>query len=118
MLSLLPGFLRVLLLGGTALAFMFLPRVVSGQDLKLTSFFPTGVRVGTSARIPVSGPERWPLRAHVDGPAPGPVALKVEATDKKGKLRVEASPQAAPGVYWIRLTQADRSLTMRGVILR
>ena len=33
-------------------------------------------------------------------------------------VEVPTAANLSPGVYWIRLTQADRSLTMRGVILR
>ena len=33
-------------------------------------------------------------------------------------LRLDQSPQLAPGVYWLRLTQGGRALTARGVVVR
>ena len=33
-------------------------------------------------------------------------------------LRLDVGPQLAPGVYWLRLTQGEKALTARGVVVR
>lgn len=64
---------------------------------------PAGARQG--ARLTVAAPgkySQWPLEVWVDRPG-----VSVVAAEEKERLDVEVDPAAEPGVYWLRLYDAE-----------
>lgn len=80
---------------------------------KLTGLFPAGVARGQTATVTAAGDfSAWPVEAWVDRPG---LTVTVEAD--KGKLKIAAAADAAPGVYWLRLTHAEGATTLRPFVV-
>lgn len=80
---------------------------------KVTGVFPSGGGRGQTVTLTVSGEfSAWPVETWVDRPG---VTLAAE-TDK-GKLKATIAPDAAPGVYWFRLTNAEGASNLRPLVV-
>ncbi len=65
--------------------------------------FPAGGGVGETVEVTATGKfARWPPAFWVDR-----AGLTIEAAEKKGVFKVAVSPEAAPGVYWLRIVDAE-----------
>lgn len=70
---------------------------------KLTSLFPSGGQVGTTVAIEAKGTfDPWPVQIWVNRPG-----VEVRALEEKGKLSAAVAADALPGVYWVRLYNAE-----------
>lgn len=70
---------------------------------QLKHFFPAGAQVGKSVDIEARGTfESWPMQAWVNRPG-----VTVTPKEEKGALSVTVAPDAMPGVYWVRLFNAE-----------
>ena len=70
---------------------------------EVSSLLPAGGQRGTTVEVSAGGKfANWPAQAWVDRPG-----LTITAADDKGKLSVAIAPDAAPGLYWIRLFDAE-----------
>lgn len=79
----------------------------------VTHFFPAGVERGKAATIGVAGTlEPWPVEVWIDRPG-----VKITPAGEKGKLSVEAAANAEPGVYWVRLFNAEGAAAVRPLIV-
>jgi hypothetical protein len=56
--------------------------------------------------------DKWPVAAWVDR-----AGLQIAAEAEKGKLQATVDPQAEPGVYWLRLTNADGATAIRPFVV-
>ncbi|MFN4260473.1 MAG: PPC domain-containing protein [Gemmataceae bacterium] len=75
----------------------------------VTYLFPAGAQRGQTVDVTAAGTfERWPVSAWVDRPG-----VTVQADKTKGKLSVQVSPEAVPGVYWLRLHDDEGASTPR-----
>ncbi|HWB14538.1 MAG TPA: PPC domain-containing protein [Pirellulales bacterium] len=65
--------------------------------------FPAGAARGTTAEVAVGGNlQSWPLQAWVDRSG-----VAFAAKEEKGKFAVTVAANAAPGVYWTRIYNAE-----------
>ncbi len=65
--------------------------------------FPAGGGVGETVEVTAAGKfAHWPTAFWVDRPG-----LTIEAAEKKGVFKVAVSSKAAPGVYWLRIVDAE-----------
>src|SRR5262245_8026134 len=79
----------------------------------VTHLFPAGVERGKAATINAAGTfERWPVESWTDR-----AGVKVTCDKDKGKLLVEAAADAAPGVYWLRLYDAEGAAAVRPIVV-
>lgn len=76
-----------------------LSTTATAEPPKVDYLFPGGAQRGQSIDVTAGGKfESWPVNATVDRPG-----LTVECGEDKGKLKLNASESATPGLYWIRL---------------
>jgi hypothetical protein len=93
--------------------FLALPLSARTAPPKLDYLFPAGAQRGTTVEITAAGTfERWPVKAYVEGNG---VELKPAKTS--GKLTVTVAKDAEPGVYWIRLYDAEGATIARPFIV-
>ena len=65
--------------------------------------FPAGEQIGTTIELEAHGNfEHWPLAAWVDRPG-----VTLSAKEEKGKFAATVAADAIPGVYWLRLHDAE-----------
>ena len=68
-----------------------------------SALFPAGGQRGTTFEITASGTfPNWPVQVWVDRPG-----VAVTASADKGKFSAAIAPDAAPGVYWLRIHDAS-----------
>lgn len=85
-------------LGLTLLAGLSLAPSASSAPT-VTHLFPSGGQRGTTADVTAGGVfDKWPVGVWTSSPA-----VIVKAAKDKGKLAVTVTPDAAPGVHWLRL---------------
>ena len=94
-------------------AFFLIPFVslnfVAAAPPTVTSIFPAGGQRGTTVTVTAAGTfATWPVQIHLDRSG-----LKAECTKNKGEFTVEIAADAAPGVYWIRLFDAEGAALAR-----
>ncbi len=83
----------------------------AGPEVK--SLLPSGGQRGATVAVTASGNfPKWPVQAWVDRPG-----VTVTAAADKGKLSAAVAADAAPGVYWIRLHDADAAAAVRPFIV-
>ena len=86
------------------------PAVAAGPEPK--HWFPAGVQRGATADVTVGGNfPKWPVGVWVDRSG-----LTV-TPGEKGKLSIAAAADAQPGVYWIRLYDADAAAPPRPFVV-
>lgn len=79
------------------------PHWASAAGPEVSSLFPAGGQRGTTVEVFAGGKfPNWPAQAWVDRPG-----LTISPASDKGKLSVAIAPDAAPGLYWIRLHDAE-----------
>jgi hypothetical protein len=80
---------------------------------KLNSLFPAGAERGTTVSVNAAGTfGQWPVQAWVDRPG-----LEITATAEKNTLSVTVAPDAAPGIYWLRLYDKEGATSPRPFIV-
>jgi hypothetical protein len=78
-----------------------LPVFAAPPDVKY--LYPSGAQRGQTVEIAATGTfPQWPVQAWVDRPG-----LTVAASSEKGKLSVTVAADAMPGLYWVRVHDAD-----------
>ena len=97
---------------GAALAWVTMATAVVAAGPELRSLMPSGGQRGATIEVSAAGNfPNWPVQAWVDRPGltltPG----------EKGKLTIAIAPDAAAGVYWIRLADSDASAAPRPFIV-
>ncbi len=79
---------------------------------KVDYLFPAGGQQGQTVTVTASGTfGAWPVKTWVDREG-----LTVEATEKKGELKVTIAPTAA-GVYWLRLYDVEGASSPRPFVV-
>jgi hypothetical protein len=82
---------------------LILPSTVHAAPPQLKYFFPAGAQVGKSVDIDAHGKfDAWPVQAWVDRPG-----VTVSPKEAKGALAVTVAADVTPGVYWLRLYNAE-----------
>lgn len=85
------------------LSVLFLAATAFAAPPEVTSLYPAGAQRGTTAQVTSGGTfAKWPPLIWVDGPG-----LKIEPAADQGKLNVTAAADALPGLYWVRLMDAE-----------
>jgi len=88
---------------------LLLANLSAAAPPKLESFFPAGVQRGQEATLTATGSfGHWPASVWVDRPG-----LEVTPQSEKGKLQVKVGAEAALGVYWLRVYDAEGGSTLR-----
>lgn len=87
--------------------------VASAAPPKLTMLYPAGGQVGSEFVVAASGEfADWPVEVWSSR---SDVQIKAEA--EKGKLRVTIAKEAAPGVVWLRLFNAEGASSPRPLLI-
>ena len=78
----------------------------------LTALFPAGCQVGQSVEVTAQGtigdkPQAWVSRE----------GLKIEFPEAGNKFKVTATEAATPGLYWIRLFNAEGASPLRPFVI-
>jgi Bacterial pre-peptidase C-terminal domain len=90
-----------------------LASVALGAPPKVNYFFPAGSQRGQTANVTASGEfSEWPLQIWSDRPG-----LLAACEGDKGKLAITVAADAAPGVYWLRLHDAEGASALRPFIV-
>ena len=80
---------------------------------KVNYFFPAGGQRGQSVAVTASGEfSAWPLQVWSDRPG-----ITATCENDKGKLKLDVAADAAPGVYWLRLTDAEGASALRPFVV-
>lgn len=75
----------------------------------LDHLYPAGGRRGETVEVTAGGKfDHWPVQVWVDAPG-----LTVEPAADKGKLRIAVAADAAPGLRWLRLHDAEGASPLR-----
>lgn len=107
------GFAAWIAVGGLAALALAASDEAGAAPPKVTTVFPAGVARGQTSSLTVTGDfARWPVDAWVDRPG-----LTLKAAEKKGQLDATAAADAAPGVYWFRLFDAEGASAPRPLIV-
>jgi hypothetical protein len=86
-------------LRSTLLILLALASSASAKAPTLDHLFPAGGSRGSTVEVTATGQfERWPVRAWASVPG-----IEIKPGPEKGKLAVTISPDARPGVHWVRL---------------
>jgi hypothetical protein len=97
--------------------FLGLPLILATDTLaappKMDFLFPAGGARGMTVSVTANGTfEKWPVQAWCDRPG-----ITVAAADEKGKLSVTIPADAAPGVAWIRLYDAEGATALKPFVV-
>ena len=87
-------------------------RRASAAPPNVTALFPSGCQVGQTVEVAAQGavgdkPQAWVSR---DG-------LKIEFAESGNKFKVIAAADAAPGLYWIRVFNAEGASPLRPFVV-
>lgn len=86
---------------------------VDGAPPKLTGLFPPGAARGQKVVVTASGEfGNWPVQWWSDR-----TGLRAVSAADKGKVEIEVTPEATPGVYWLRAVQADGASSLRPFVV-
>ncbi len=91
--------------------------VASGQLFaaapELNFLHPAGVQRGETVTVEAGGKfAAWPPQIWTDRPG-----ITVEAAEKKGELKISTSAKTLPGLYWIRLYNAEGASAQRPFVV-
>src|SRR5262245_30613824 len=90
-----------------------LANVVLAAPPKINNLFPAGCQRGQSVVVTAAGDfSTWPAEFWADR-----AGLTVTAEKDKGKFKIDASADAAGGVYWLRAYNADGASVLRPFIV-
>jgi hypothetical protein len=105
---------RLILLGGTFLVAGLLgPARSTAKPPTLTGLFPPGAGRGQSVTVDASGTfDHWPVQAWIEGRG-----VEIRAGKEKGKLGVVVAADAAPGLRWMRLYDAEGATVLRPFVI-
>lgn len=79
----------------------------------ITSLFPAGGRQGTSVLIQASGTLKpWPVQVQVEGEG-----IEIQPEDDSGQFSVSISPNARPGVRWLRFYNPEGGASLRPFVV-
>lgn len=96
-----------------ACAWLVLSALAVAAPPKVTALFPAGLARGTEATINATGEfSNWPSKVWVDRPG-----LTIEPGKEKGQLAVKADADCTPGVFWIRLHDAEGASELRPLVV-
>jgi hypothetical protein len=97
----------------SALAAFAISSLLQAAPPKLNYFFPAGGQRSQTVTITASGDfSNWPVQVWADRPG------VVGTADKdKGKLNLAIAADAVPGIYWLRLTNAEGASQPRAFIV-
>jgi hypothetical protein len=80
---------------------------------KLNSLFPPGGQRGQTLQLTAAGEfSNWPVQVWTDRPG-----LTTTCEPDKGKLKIEIAGDAIPGVYWLRLFDAEGASSLRPLVV-
>ncbi len=90
-----------------------LTAVVSAAPPKVNNLNPAGCQHGNSLTVTAAGDfSAWPVQAWVDRPG-----VSFTAEKDKGKFKVEVASDAAAGIYWLRMHNADGASVLRPFVV-
>src|SRR5262245_4925445 len=76
---------------------------------KVNSLFPAGCQRGQSVVVTAAGDfSTWPVQVWVDQ-----AGVSFTAEKDKGKFKAEVAADAVPGVYWLRMHNADGAAVLK-----
>ncbi|HKB01018.1 MAG TPA: PPC domain-containing protein [Gemmataceae bacterium] len=79
----------------------------------VTYFYPAGAQRGTTVEVTAGGTfERWPVQVWASDKA-----ITATAGKDKGKVSITVAADAVPGVYWVRLHDAQGASFLRPFIV-
>ncbi|HEX3727031.1 MAG TPA: PPC domain-containing protein [Pirellulales bacterium] len=97
----------------TVVAWMALAHMAEGAGPEATSLLPSGAQRGTTVEVTAGGKfPKWPVRTWIDR-----AGITVTPESEKGKLSFAVAADAAPGVAWLRLYDADGASAARPFII-
>jgi hypothetical protein len=104
----------VLRVGGVVLVAGLLgPARSSAKPPTLTGLFPPGAGRSQAVAVDASGTfEHWPVKAWIEGRG-----VEIRAEKEKGKLTAVVAADAAPGLRWIRLYDAEGATAPRPFVV-
>lgn len=80
---------------------------------KVTSLYPAGLARGSEVQITAAGDvAKWPPQVWIDRPG-----LSVKPAEKKGELTVKAEADAQPGIYQVRLYDAEGASAVKTLVV-
>jgi hypothetical protein len=80
---------------------------------KVNFFFPAGAQRGQAAAVTAAGEfSNWPVQVWSDR-----AGLTATCEKDKGKLKVEVAADAVPGIYWLRLSDAEGASALRPFVV-
>ncbi|RUL89329.1 PPC domain-containing protein [Tautonia sociabilis] len=86
---------------------------VAADAPKVSSFYPGGARRGDTVQVQAEGSFKpWPVQVWVDRPG-----LMFEPGEEAGRFSATVSPDASPGVYWVRLYNAEGAAPIRPFVV-
>jgi hypothetical protein len=92
-----------------SLLWLAVSRAAWGAPPKLTYLFPPGAQRGQTVAVAANGSwDPWPVSAWVDRPG-----LQLTAESKQGQFQATVAGDAEPGVYWVRLFNADGAAALK-----
>jgi hypothetical protein len=93
--------------------FVFAGSSALGAPPLVKHLFPAGGQRGERVAVAAAGDfPRWPVQAWVDRPG-----LTITCDQDKGKLSVAIDRDAVPGIYWLRLHDADGASALRPFVV-
>lgn len=100
--------LRPAICSAVSFGFFTLAAMLHAAPPQLDYLFPAGAQKGQTTVVSASGAfSTWPVKTWVDREG-----LTVTPGDKKGELKITASPEAS-GVYWLRLYNEEGASALR-----
>jgi hypothetical protein len=80
---------------------------------KVNSLFPAGGQRGQTVAVTATGDfSTWPVQVWVERPG-----VSFTAEKDKGKFAVHIAPDAAVGIYWVRMHNADGASVLRPFVV-
>ncbi len=90
-----------------------LTAVVSAAPPKVNNLYPAGCQRGNSITVTAAGDfSTWPVQVWVDRPG-----VSFTAEKDKGKFKVEVASDAAAGIYWLRMHNAEGASVPRPFVV-
>jgi hypothetical protein len=100
-------------LASALLFVLFAPHHLQAAPPKLNYLFPAGAQRGQSLTITAGGEfSAWPPLVWVDRPG-----VTITPDQAKGKLNVQVTGDAVPGVYWLRLADGEGASQLRPFVI-
>src|SRR6478736_235971 len=80
---------------------------------KVNNLFPAGAQRGQSVAVTAAGDfSTWPVQVWTDRPG-----VTFAAEKDKGKFKVDVASDAAAGIYWLRMHNADGASAPRPFVI-